>query len=238
MSTLQLKIVYDNNPFKKELKTDWGFSCFVTGLEKTILFDTGARGEILLENMAKLGIAPQDIDIVFLSHDHKDHTGGLKDLLQHNPKIQVWLPDFFPNAIKELVWNMGASLVETQDYAPIFSGAWTTGIIFGWIKEQSLLIETKNGLLVLTGCAHPRITEILSLIKNKTGKDIYVVIGGFHLGGFSKKEIRQIIAVFQESGVKKVGPCHCTGEKAQKLFQSAFTDNYLLTGVGKEIEIE
>lgn len=237
MPNLQLKIVYDNNPFNEDLEKDWGFSCLVTGLEKNILFDTGARGEILLGNMKKLGISPLDIDIVFLSHDHKDHTGGLPALLQCNPNIQVWLPDFFPFALKEQVIEKGASLCEIRAYASIIPGAWTTGVIPGWIKEQSLLLESQNGLLVLTGCAHPRITKILKLIKDQAGKTMHAVIGGFHLGGFSKKEIKEIITVFQELGVQKVGPCHCTGEKAHTLFHATFKDEFLMIGVGQEIEI-
>lgn len=237
ISPLRLTIVYDNNPFSEGLKTDWGFSCFVRGLDKTILFDTGARGEVLLANMEKLGISPLDVDIVFLSHVHNDHIGGLEALLQNNSKIQVWLPEFFPSSLKDLIISKGASLVNTQNFQQILPGASTTGIISGWIKEQSLLLESIDGPLLLTGCAHPRITEIITLVKEKIQKDIHLVLGGFHLGGFSKKEIEQIITRFKDAGIKKVGPCHCTGEKARKIFQTAFVDNYLLTGVGMEIKI-
>jgi 7,8-dihydropterin-6-yl-methyl-4-(beta-D-ribofuranosyl)aminobenzene 5'-phosphate synthase len=63
-----MTIVYDNNPFDEKLERDWGFSCFIKGLEKSILFDTGTNGRSLLSNMEKLGILPEEIDLVFLSH--------------------------------------------------------------------------------------------------------------------------------------------------------------------------
>lgn len=71
---LRMTIVYDNNALQERLAADWGFSCLVKGLEKSILFDTGRDGRTLLSNMEKLGISPAEIDLVFLSHEHKDHT--------------------------------------------------------------------------------------------------------------------------------------------------------------------
>ncbi len=100
-SSLRAIVVYDNNPYDERLKTDWGFSCFVVGLEKSILFDTGADGQTLLSNMEKLGIQPEQIDVVVLSHIHRDHTGGLEELLARNSRIEVWLPHFFPSDFKE-----------------------------------------------------------------------------------------------------------------------------------------
>jgi 7,8-dihydropterin-6-yl-methyl-4-(beta-D-ribofuranosyl)aminobenzene 5'-phosphate synthase len=236
-SPLKLTIVYDNNAFIENLRTDWGFSCFIKGLEKTILFDTGTRGDILLANMEKLGISPLDIDIVFLSHNHKDHTGGLEALLEINPKIQVWLPLFFPSDLKDLIIRKGASFVNTDNFKQIFQGAYTTGIITGWIKEQSLILESNKGLIIITGCAHPRITKIITLVKDLIKQNIHLVFGGFHLSGFEKHEINQIIAKFKTIEIEKVGPCHCSGDEARSLFHTAYADNYIKTGVGKEIII-
>ncbi|HZX09469.1 MAG TPA: MBL fold metallo-hydrolase, partial [Acidobacteriota bacterium] len=89
-------VVYDNNPYNSALKTDWGFSCFVEGAQKNILFDTGTHGNILLSNLNELSIDPRDIEIVVLSHFHRDHTGGLSALLKENPNITVYVPSFFP----------------------------------------------------------------------------------------------------------------------------------------------
>ncbi|MEW6374509.1 MAG: MBL fold metallo-hydrolase [Thermodesulfobacteriota bacterium] len=98
---LTITVVYDNNPFNPNLRAEWGFSCFIEGLEKSILFDTGAKGQILLVNMEKLGIKPEEIDVIILSHTHRDHTGGLEVLISKKPAIEVWIPGFFPSDFKE-----------------------------------------------------------------------------------------------------------------------------------------
>lgn len=69
-----ITVVFDNNPYKKGLENGWGFSCLIEGMEKTVLFDTG--GNILLDNMQMLGIYPEAVDILVLSHVHSDHVGG------------------------------------------------------------------------------------------------------------------------------------------------------------------
>lgn len=237
-SSLRAIVVYDNNPYDERLKTDWGFSCFVEGLEKSILFDTGANGQILLSNMGKLGIQPEKIDVVVLSHIHRDHTGGLEELLSRNPKIEVWLPHFFPTDFKEGVRKKGAKVVEVEKSQEICEGASTSGVIEGWIKEQSLVLDTEKGLVVVTGCAHPRITNILARVKELFNKDLYLVFGGFHLAGFYKAEIKEIIAKFRGLGVQKVGPGHCSGEEARLLFAEEYQEDFIKIGVGKEIIIQ
>ena len=67
---MKLIIVYDNEIFTKGigLQKDWGFACLIETKHDTILFDTGANGEILLSNMNKLNINPRDIKKIVISH--------------------------------------------------------------------------------------------------------------------------------------------------------------------------
>jgi len=69
---MKLTIIYDNEVYKKDigLKSDWGFSCLIETKDETILFDTGARGELLLSNMEKLRINPESISKIVISHEH------------------------------------------------------------------------------------------------------------------------------------------------------------------------
>ena len=80
---MRLTIVYDNTVYKKNigLKSDWGFSCLMETKDTTILFDAGAKGDILLRNMEKPGINPSTISKIVISHEHWDHSGGLKALV-------------------------------------------------------------------------------------------------------------------------------------------------------------
>jgi 7,8-dihydropterin-6-yl-methyl-4-(beta-D-ribofuranosyl)aminobenzene 5'-phosphate synthase len=92
-------------------------------------------------------------------------------------------------------------------------------------------------LIVITGCAHPGIVEIVKNAKKIHNKNIYMVFGGFHLPQKSESEVKRIIEEFRELGVLKVGPTHCTGDKAIQLFKDSFGENYIKLGVGKVIEI-
>lgn len=235
--SIQITIVYDNNPFDEKLDKDWGFSCFIKGLEKSILFDTGTNGRILLSNMEKIGIRPEDVDLVFLSHDHRDHTGGLDALLEQNHKIEVWLPEFFSSSFKNVIEKRGASVAEVDNFQQICRGAYSTGVISGWIREQSLILDTDKGIILITGCAHPRITNIITKAKRLLKKDIHLVFGGFHLAAFYENEINGIIDHFRKSGVKKVGPGHCSGDEARRLFAEEYKDDFIEIGVGKEIKV-
>ena len=234
---VKLTIVYDNNTTEKSLQADWGFSCLVQGFDRSILFDTGTKPEILQHNMGKLGIQPSLIDCVFLSHFHKDHTGGLNALIELNPEIEVWLPEFFPEDFKTEIVRSGASIIEVTGHQKICDGVFTTGIIDGWIKEQSLVLETASGLMVVTGCAHPRLTNILSKVKDLFGKNIYAALGGFHLAGFQRHEIEDVIQKLMALGVQKIAPCHCTGESARKMFSDVFKEDFIDVGVGREVVV-
>ena len=97
---------------------------------------------------------------------------------------------------------------------------------------------TTKGLVVITGCAHPGIAEIVLKAKQQFKEDIYLVLGGFHLGNASTHEANEIIKEFNRIGVKYVAPCHCTGEQTISIFRNAFGENFIPVGVGKVIEIE
>ena len=74
---IKVTILYDNYIHTEGTKSDWGYSCLIEGTEKTILFDTGTKGDILMYNMRQLNIDPKKVDLVVISHEHGDHTGGL-----------------------------------------------------------------------------------------------------------------------------------------------------------------
>lgn len=235
---VKLTILYDNHPSPGSgLKADWGFACLVQAPGKTILFDTGAKGDILLENMNQLGLSPREIDYVFLSHHHTDHTGGLVRLIEAHPSLTIFLPATFPEKDK-LSWHrQGANLREITTAEQIDSHIFSTGIIEGWIKEQSLILETTSGIIVLTGCAHPRIVNILSRIKENYPRPITLLLGGFHLAGFSSREILGIIQNFRLQDVKRVAPAHCTGEEAIELIAQEYQQDFIRVTVGQRIEL-
>jgi 7,8-dihydropterin-6-yl-methyl-4-(beta-D-ribofuranosyl)aminobenzene 5'-phosphate synthase len=236
-SNITITIIYDNNEYDKRLKTAWGFSCLVELKEKKILFDTGGDSLTLLSNMKKLEIDPKKLDIIVLSHIHGDHTGGLTGLLKINPNVTVYIPKSFPDSLKDDIKSHGATFVEVANSTKIFNGVLITGELGTWIKEQSLIIKTEKGLVVITGCAHPGIVNIIKKAKELTKENVYLVLGGFHLGGASNQEIQNIVKSFRDLEIKKVAPCHCTGDEAISLFKKEYKEDFVKAGVGKIIEV-
>ncbi len=233
---ISVTVTYDNNACEQGMETAWGFSAFITGTEKTILFDTGG-GRSLLDNMEKLSIEPDRIDVVVLSHIHRDHTGGLDSFLEKNPNVTVYLPVSFPKKFKDNVRNRGAKIVEVKESLQICENVYSTGQLGRLIKEQSLIIRTDKGLVVITGCAHPGIVKIVNTAKDLMKDNILLVMGGFHLEWATKGRIEKIISAFKQLGVRCVGPCHCSGHKARSLFEKHFGSSYINIGVGKVITL-
>jgi len=230
-------VTYDNNPYDERLKTAWGFSCLVRFGEKSILFDTGGDSPTLLYNMRQLGIDPKEVDVVVLSHIHGDHVGGLSGFLKENSDVTVYVPESFPRSFKDQVRLSGAKLEDIKEAKELLDNIYTTGELDGGIKEQSLIVETNEGLLVITGCAHPGVVKIVERAKQLVEGDVLLVMGGFHLGSKSEHEIQEITASFKELGVVYASPCHCSGDRARRLFQEAYGEKFLQVGVGRIIII-
>jgi 7,8-dihydropterin-6-yl-methyl-4-(beta-D-ribofuranosyl)aminobenzene 5'-phosphate synthase len=234
---ITITIVYDNHLYDQRLGSAWGFSALVEYGDSTLLFDTGGDGQLLKQNMRILGIDPLKIESVVLSHIHDDHTGGLIALLDAGAKPVVYLLPSFPAAFKRQVEHY----TKVSDVLPgqsLAEGIWTTGEIGGPIPEQALVIETEQGLVVITGCAHPGIVAMLEQIRDRFAEPIYLVLGGFHLGSKSEAEIDAIVNDFQRLEVKQAGPCHCTGDLAIAKFAAEYGEDFLSIGVGSVIRLE
>lgn len=178
----EITVLYDNEPMRPGLKTAWGFACLIRSAQETILFDTGGDGAVLLHNMAALGMSPNSIDAIVLSHQHWDHVGGLFALL---------------NAL-----------------------------------------NTPRGLVIITGCAHPGILNIIETARAILPKDALLVAGGFHLMNDADAAVDGVIARFRDLGVHAVAPTHCSGERTRQRFAQAYGANFLAIGVGSVIRHE
>jgi 7,8-dihydropterin-6-yl-methyl-4-(beta-D-ribofuranosyl)aminobenzene 5'-phosphate synthase len=229
---MTITVVYDNNAYDRRLQTAWGFACLVERGDIKLLFDTGGDGGVLVSNMGTLGFDPVDLDVVLLSHIHGDHTGGLGTLLATGSRPRVFLPSSFPADYKAQI-RVQTKLVEVDQAVEIIEGVYTTGEMGSNIIEQALVLKTTEGLVVITGCAHPGIVEMVRQAKAVGGDEPYLVVGGFHLGGASKAQIKEIISSFRRLGVQNVAPCHCTGNQAIDLFHQAFGDSFIHSGAGK-----
>jgi len=234
---ITLTVVYNNMPGEKGFGCSWGFSCLVEGLEKTILFDAGRDGSLLLKNMDRARIDPARITTLFLSHAHNDHTGGVEALLTKNPFMEIVCPGTFPETMKSEFKRRCKALVEVDGPLGICRNAWTTGVLGMDVKEQALVLESGKGLVIITGCAHPGIVKMVEFAKTHFNRNVYLVMGGFHLQGSDGDRTMRIIRRLKNIGVEKVGPSHCTGELALKAFREEWGKDFIHLGCGEKFTL-
>ena len=238
--SLVITVIYDNNPFVNELEPAWGFSCVIEGADKTLLFDTGGDNDIFMSNLKKMNIKPDDIDMVMISHDHWDHAGGLEAFLKADSRANVHVLGQFSNKVKDIVREYSAQMIEHERPANLYGPFFTTGSMATnrqGLYEQALVISTDRGLIIITGCAHPGIINIVEETERLFDQKILFVMGGFHLVESTESEISTIIEKLQLTGIDYIAPCHCTGETARKMFKDSFKDKFINIGAGKIISI-
>ncbi len=104
-------------------------------------------------------------------------------------------------------------------------------------EEVAVAIETSKGLVIVSGCSHNGIVNIVNNIKAKTGKDVYAVIGGFHLLDATEEQIQDTIDLFKTLGVEKIGLSHCTGPKATEMFKAQLGEQTFVNVTGSVVTI-
>jgi len=230
-------ILYNNYANVPGTIADWGFSCLVEGGEQTILFDTGAQGDILMQNVRKLNVDLSKVNIIVLSHNHADHTGGLDSVLAIQPDARVFIPHSFPHDFARQHKLSDSSVQRIKDSRQICANVFTTGEMGSSIKEHSLVFHTGEGQVILTGCSHQGIIKIVHKTQELDPQPIYMVLGGMHLLQHSDTDIKEIIRIFKEAGVQKCCATHCTGDRAIGLFSESFKENFINAGTGMVLTI-
>ncbi len=233
---ITLTILYDNYKYEEGYKNSWGFSCLIEGAGQTILFDTGGKDGNLMHNFRVAGKDPKDVDMIILSHIHWDHTGGITEFLEAKTGIEVYMPQSFPDQFKKDIKALGAHPVMVSDAKRIRDGVWSTGEMGNEIIEQSLVIQTPGGLVIITGCAHPGIEDIVVKAQEINDEQILLVMGGFHLLRTGSNAVESIAREFKDKHIQYAAPTHCSGDGTIKVFQEVFGEQYLKVGTGKVIQ--
>lgn len=104
--------------------------------------------------------------------------------------------------------------------------------------DQTLIVNTEKGLIIILGCSHSGMINIINHIIDKTGQNhIRTIIGGTHLGPASEETKEKTIQALKKFDIEKIGVSHCTGlETSMRLFQE-FRDRFFFCNVGSIIDI-
>lgn len=253
---IKITFLNDNLP-GRGCEAEHGFSCLVE-TDIRFLFDAGPSG-VVARNARVLGIDLDAIPLVVLSHGHYDHTGGLvfmtgKDLVCHpevfSPKhrgsdgswIGLPLPGdeirkmFRVTVSRDPLWLSEhtvflGEIPRINDFesktTPFIH---TDGSPDFMPDDSGVVLVTPSGLVILSGCAHAGIVNMVNYAVLVTGEHrVRAVLGGFHLKE-DDELTRRTIAALKEMNVETVYPSHCTAPVARDVFRRIWEFQEITSG--------
>lgn len=262
MDSLRLISLVDNVA-GYECNAEFGFSMVIDNGDGQILFDTG-KSSLYLENAEKLGIDISRINKVVLSHGHYDHGDGLqyinnKELICHPDSFkdhyrksdhkyiglafdEEYVRDNFSlslskshKKIAENIYFLG-EIPRSNDFESQITTFCFDNKDDDYVLDDSgIAIITDKGLVIIAGCSHSGICNIVEHAINITGiSNVHAVVGGFHLKD-QGDVLDKTISYFKNKGIEKVYTMHCTGLDIQNIFHNEFGGNYSHSGMIIEI---
>ena len=106
------------------------------------------------------------------------------------------------------------------------------------MDDQALIVKTKQGLVVILGCAHRGIINTLYHAQQIAGTaEIHMVLGGSHLLRASEERLWQTIAALRELDVQRLGLCHCTDLAAATVLAQEFGENFFFNKAGTIVQV-
>lgn len=103
------------------------------------------------------------------------------------------------------------------------------------LDDNSLAINSANGIILLLGCAHTGLVNIMNHVSEKLNADrFYAVIGGTHMVEANDNRISKTIEALKKFKVEKIGTCHCTGPEIEAVLKTEFGSKFFFAQVGTE----
>ncbi|OQX62675.1 MAG: MBL fold metallo-hydrolase [Desulfococcus sp. 4484_241] len=198
VESLSILPLVDYKTADTRLKTEAGVSYLIRTDDTAMLLDVGLnqKGEHpspLLCNMRILGVSPEDLDAIFISHLHLDHLGGMAEQKRGEfslSKGMVNLPEipvYAPEPLAPSRWNHGPAVSVVTGPRKLAKGIASMGpiprnlFLMGYTLEQTLAINVKGkGIVIVVGCGHPTIERILDRAAMLFDRPVYAIIGGLH----------------------------------------------------------
>jgi 7,8-dihydropterin-6-yl-methyl-4-(beta-D-ribofuranosyl)aminobenzene 5'-phosphate synthase len=255
--TLTILPLVDELALRDDYQTEHGVSYLIETDSTTILFDVGqntraANPSPLEANMARLGISLHDINTLFITHNHPDHTGGQSwwrsgtfSLGNEQPEltgkvVYVPTPLDYPDAtpivatqpkkIAEGVATLGAiSYAET----------WPMSLFGARNVEQALMVNVEDrGIVIISGCGHQTLSRLIERTQDLGDEPIIGIVGGLHYGRSEAKTLEPDLRRLQDMPLQLIALSPHDSETAARVaFQEAFPKQYQDIQVGKPIEL-
>jgi 7,8-dihydropterin-6-yl-methyl-4-(beta-D-ribofuranosyl)aminobenzene 5'-phosphate synthase len=112
----------------------------------------------------------------------------------------------------------------------------TTQDIF--LDDQSVILDTEKGLILILGCAHSGMINIIQHVIAKTGREkFYAILGGTHLDFLTPEQLEESIRSLKKMTIEKIGVSHCTGMRAASRLHQEFGERFLYGCVGSVLEV-
>jgi 7,8-dihydropterin-6-yl-methyl-4-(beta-D-ribofuranosyl)aminobenzene 5'-phosphate synthase len=165
-------------------------------------------------------------------------------------------------ANKNYLEGLGASFIFNKEMIEIQPGMYLTGevpktnnfengdknlmtfdddgkLIHDPIKDDNTLVfDTKKGLIILFGCAHTGMVNIIDYVAKKLNKNkIYAILGGTHLSPASDEQLTKSIEAIERYQIQHIGVSHCTGLKKAAILSEKFKDKFFFANVGSEFVV-
>ena len=220
-----------------------GYSCLIemeelNGKKHKYLLDSGWSYKWTDECFRREGIDKMlmrnEIEALFISHEHFDHYWGLPVTLKYNPNIPIICPDGFYEEGRQYLKDAGHKGPVTyikpglNKVAPGFASfVFAIPIICRVYGEQSLYFNIKDkGLVSVTGCCHQSIIQFAETAYQEIKYDndnLYGIYGGLHISPFEDWDPKydDLVLSLGKYGFEKIGCNHCTGILCAKKFIEA-----------------
>lgn len=235
---------------------EWGFAALVEADGRRILFDTGAKTDVVQRNLQTLKLSLGDVPDVVLSHWHWDHIGGFmtlrREAMAKRPTALARThvaEGFFDSRIgtppgvelnhmirvRPEYEETGGQFVVHAKPVELQPGVWLTGPVprkhpeRNWsgdtrvrtaagdredtiVEDMALVIDTAQGLVIVTGCGHAGVVNIIEQARSiARPARVHALIGGIHLFRASEETLQWTTGKLREFGVENFIGAHCTG---------------------------
>jgi 7,8-dihydropterin-6-yl-methyl-4-(beta-D-ribofuranosyl)aminobenzene 5'-phosphate synthase len=254
---MKISVLTDNAPGSKTL-SEHGLSYLIEHDGQIILFDTG-QSDLFMHNARIMGIDLTTVTHIVLSHGHYDHGNGLKSLnngkLVCHPGaftdryrkrdhsyigLNMSEPEIkqkFELHTSSAPYNISNNITFMGEVPRISDfESDTTPFEFDNFEpdfvmdDSGVVLQTPNGIFVVTGCGHAGVVNTLEHAQHITGdKRIWGIMGGFHLKE-ENRQTRETIKYLKDKNVKHIIPSHCTALPALAAFYNAFGIEQVKTG--------